>query len=76
MADAEVGGVVWVVFVCHYPFVDADCAAGFEDAEELGVDVLKRGSMACCFDSIDGVKGVFGEAEMLGKVRRLFDGCL
>lgn len=64
-ADAAVLGVVVVVGICHEPFVNAEDAAGFEHAENLGVDALEGGGVHGGFDCIDGVKAVVWEGHLL-----------
>lgn len=58
-----------VVVVGHEPFVDAEDAAGFEDAVDLGVDAFEGGGMDGCFDGVDGVEAVFWEGHLLWSVR-------
>ena len=65
-ADLAVVGVVVVVCVRHEPFVDAEDAAGFEDAEDLGVDTFEGGGVDGGFNGVDGVEGVGGEGHLLG----------
>ena len=57
--------VVVIVVVCHEPFVDAEDAAGLEDAEDLGVDAFEGGGVDGGFDCVDCVEGVFGEGHLL-----------
>ena len=45
--------------------VDAECAAGFEDAEDLAVDAGERRGMDGGFDGVDGVEGVIWEGHLL-----------
>lgn len=49
-------GIVIVVVVCHEPFVDAEDAARFEDAVDLGVDAFEGGGMHGGLDGVDAVE--------------------
>lgn len=64
-ADLAVAGVGVVVGVCHEPFVDAEDAAGLEDAEDLRVDALEGGGVHGGFDGVDGVEGGVWEGHLL-----------
>lgn len=61
---AFVGGVVGVG---HYPLVDAEDGAWFEDAEDLGVDAFEGGRVDGGFDGVGCVESVFGEVDFLGE---------
>ena len=69
MFDAEsYFPVVWVrviVVISHEPFVDAEDAAGFEDAVDLGVDSFEGGGVHGGFDGVDAVEGVVWEGHLL-----------
>lgn len=60
-----------VVGIGHHPFVDAEDAAGFEDAEDLGVDAFEGGGVDGGFNGIGSGEGVFGEVDFLGGQRWL-----
>ena len=64
-------GVVVVVVVCHEPFVDAEYAAGFQDAEDLRVDALEGGGVDCGFYGVDCVEGVWRERHLLHSDQRV-----
>lgn len=47
------------------PFVDAEDAAGFEDAGDFFVAVAERGSVDGGFGGVDEVEGVVGVGDLL-----------
>ena len=51
-------GVGIVVLVGHQPFVDAEDAAGLEDAEDLRVDAFEGRRVHGGFDGVDGVERI------------------
>lgn len=55
-----------VVGVGHHPFVEAEDAAGLEDAEDLRIDAFEGGGVDGGLDGVGGGKGVFGEVDFLG----------
>ena len=57
-----------VVGVGHYPFVEAEDAAGLEDAEDLRIDAFKGGGVDGGFDGVGGVESIFGEVDFLGRL--------
>jgi hypothetical protein len=63
-ADLAVVRIVVVVFVGHQPLVDAEDAAGLENAEDLAVDALETGSVDGGLDGVDGVEGVVREVHL------------
>jgi len=67
-ADFAVAFVGRVVGVGHHPLVDAEDAAGFEDAEDLGVDAFEGGGVDGGFDGVGGVESIFGEVDFLGRL--------
>lgn len=64
-SDGSVVAVRLVELVCHYPFIDPEAGAGFEDAEDLLVCPLEAGRVDGCFDDIDRIEAVAGEVQML-----------
>ena len=64
-ADCAVAFVGRVVGVGHYPFVDAEDGAGFEDAVDLGVDGCEGGGVDGGFDGVGGIESVLGEVDFL-----------
>ena len=63
--DLAVVGVVVVVSISHEPFVNTKDTAGLQDAEDLGVDALERGSVDGSLDGVDCIEGVLGESHLL-----------
>ena len=66
-ADFAVVGAVIIVCVSHEPFVDAEDAARFEDAEDLRVDAFEGGSVDGGFNGVNSVEGVGGERHLLSR---------
>ena len=65
-ADLAVVRVGVVVGVGHEPFVDAEDAAGLEDAEDLAVDAFEGRGVDGGFDGVDSVEGIRGKGHLLG----------